>query len=73
MLYSFDCSAGVLQVSGGALSCSDAAGTLTVTPVAYAIDTTDPSTGFSDGLTLGWGIAAAMVAAYGIHVLRRAL
>lgn len=32
-----------------------------------------PSENFTDGLLLGWGVAAAMVAAYAIHLLRRAL
>lgn len=72
MIYSFECSAGVLQVDAGSLSCTDS-GVLSVLPVAYAIDTTDPSTGFSDGMVLGWGVVAAMAAAYGVHLLRRAL
>lgn len=72
MIYSFECSAGVLQVVAGSLSCTDS-GVLSVHPVSYAIDTSDPTTGFSDGMVLGWGVVAAMSAAYGVHLLRRAL
>jgi len=32
-----------------------------------------PEDQFTDGLTLGWGVVAAMVAAYAIHLLRRGL
>lgn len=31
----------------------------------------DPDTLFTDGLTLGWGVAAAMVAAWGISYLTK--
>lgn len=72
MIYSFDCSAGVLQVVAGTLQCTDN-GVMSVRPVSYAIDTSDPTTGFSDGMELGWGVVAAMAAAYGVHLLRRAL
>lgn len=33
----------------------------------------DPVEAFIDGHILGWGVVAAMAAAYGIHLLRRAL
>lgn len=36
-------------------------------------DTNDPSTQFSDGMILGWGVVTAMVAAYAVTLLRRAL
>lgn len=35
--------------------------------------TGDPEASFNDGLTLGWAVVAAMVAAYAIHLLRKAL
>lgn len=73
MIYSFDCSAGTVQFANGVFSCSDSAGTVSAQPVAYAIDTTDPSTNFSDGMTLGWGVVAAMAAAWAIVSLRKAL
>lgn len=38
-----------------------------------AFATCDTSEGFTDGLTLGWMVAVAMVAAYSIHLLRRAI
>lgn len=73
MIYSLDCTAGTVIFTGGVFDCSDPAGTITAMPVAYAIDTTDPLTGFSDGMTLGWGVVAAMAVAYAIHLMRRAL
>lgn len=33
----------------------------------------DPATNFFDGMTLGWGVAAAMIFAWAIWVLRRGL
>lgn len=72
MIYSIDCSAGTVTFTG-IFGCSDAAGVVSATPVAYAIDTADPTTHFSDGMILGWGVVAAMSAAYGIHLLRRSL
>lgn len=73
MIYSIDCTAGGVTFTSGIYGCSDPAGTVTATPVAYAIDTTDPTTNFTDGMILGWGVVAAMAAAYGIHLMRRAL
>lgn len=52
--------------SGGSLVSSAA-----VVPPSFAsCDTTAP---FFDGLTLGWGVAAVMVAGYAVHLLRRGL
>lgn len=39
-------------------------------PVFGACDTTST---FFDGMTIGWGVVAAMVVAWSIHVLRRAM
>ncbi|WP_310446129.1 hypothetical protein [Thiobacillus sp.] len=41
-----------------------------VTSIQQQANTTDS---FNDGLSLGWGVVAAMALAYGIHLLRRAL
>lgn len=73
MIYSFECSSGDVIISAGLLGCSDPLGSITATPVAYAIDTTDPVTGFTDGMVLGWGVAAAMAAAWAVVYLRKAL
>lgn len=35
--------------------------------------TCDTAEKFKDGQTLGWGVVAAMVAAFAIHILRRGL
>jgi len=35
-------------------------------------DPTDPVESFFDGHILGWGVALAMAAAWGVHILRRA-
>lgn len=40
------------------------------TPVLAPCDTAEK---FKDGQTLGWGVVAAMVAAFAIHILRRGL
>lgn len=73
MIYSFECSLGAVVFTDGVFSCSDPAGTVTAQEVAYAIDTTDPTTHFNDGLTLGWGVVAAMAAAWAVVSLRKAL
>lgn len=44
--------------------------TLLASPIFASCDTTEQ---FMDGLAVGWGIVAAMVAAWAIHVLRRGL
>lgn len=41
-----------------------------MSPMFASCDTTAP---FFDGLTIGWGVVAAMVVAWAIHVLRRAI
>jgi len=74
MLYSFACPLGasLTVVTGGGLLCSDSS-----LPVASAVSLqpvgVDPATNFTDGAVLGWGVVAAMAAAYAIHLLRRAL
>lgn len=42
-----------------------------VPPMAFA--TCDPAESFKDGLTVGWGVVAAMVIAWGVAVVRRGL
>lgn len=44
--------------------------TAAVTPILPPCDT---AANFNDGQILGWGVVAAMVAAYAIHLLRRSL
>ena len=39
-------------------------------PAFAACDTTES---FHDGMTLGWGVGAIMIAAYAIHLLRRGM
>lgn len=82
MIISFNCSQGSVAVSAvsGALKCVDSNGTaitgVPVTAMAVTVSptaTTSPEAAFSDGLVLGWGVVAAMVAAYAITILRRAL
>lgn len=74
MLYSFQCAPSeVLAVSSaGSVLCSDG-----VAPVVAAVSlqpaNVDPVTNFSDGMALGWGVVAAMAAAWGVVSLRRAL
>lgn len=78
MIYSFQCPAGyVLDISSSGLTqCFDGAA---YTPVTSVLAVTvqpvgvDPQTGFTDGMALGWGVAAAMAVAWSIHVLRRAI
>jgi len=40
---------------------------------AIAFKTEEPETALTDGLTTGWAVVVAMVAAYSIHLLRRSL
>lgn len=42
-------------------------------PSGDSASSTDPVEAFADGHILGWGVALAMVAAWSIHVLRRAM
>lgn len=77
MLYSFQCASGsTLDVStSGVVSCFDGSNYSAVTsvlPVSLQPTAIDPTSGFTDGMTLGWGVAAAMAAAWAIHTLRRA-
>lgn len=78
MIYSFQCPSGfALDVSAsGVVDCFDGAthsAVLSVQPVSVQPVGVDPATGFTDGMTLGWGVAAAMAAAWAIHSMRRAL
>lgn len=43
-----------------------------VSPVPI-FPTCDPVSSFTDGMTLGWGVAAAMVAVYAVNLIRRSL
>jgi hypothetical protein len=74
MIYSLTCQATATVTSSGdgLVKCSDGTNP-TFSAVAYAIDNTDPETGFSDGAVLGSGVVLAMVLAYGVHLLRRSL
>lgn len=77
MIYSFQCASGsVLDVSSsGAVACFDGTtytAVVSVQPVSIQPVGTDPQTGFTDGMVLGWGVAAAMAAAWAIHAMRRA-
>lgn len=77
MIYSFECASGsVLDVSSsGVVSCFDGSAysaVVSVLPVSVAPSVVDPTTGFTDGMTLGWGVAAAMAVAWAIIQLRRA-
>jgi len=55
----------------------DSNGTITgltsVTAPSLTFPTCDQSTSFIDGVTIGWGILAAMVAAYAFKLMQRAL
>lgn len=86
MIYDFVCSVSgaevwpmVNQASGEyRLKCSMPDGTfggiLTLKPVTVsAAPTATPGAEFTDGAVLGWGVVAAMVAAWGITVLRRGI
>jgi len=42
-------------------------------PAAVDVLPGNPEASFSDGVILGWGVVAAMVAAYAVHLLRRSL
>lgn len=82
MIYSIECSEGepaldVVLVNGsylGRWGCGVGLGVPSAVPVTVsATATTSPEAAFSDGLVLGWGVVAAMVAAYAVTMLRRAL
>lgn len=62
--------------AGGVVQCFDGAtysAVSAVVPVSIQPSNFDPEESFSDGMSLGWGVAAAMVAAWAIVHLRRAL
>lgn len=78
MLYSFSCPAGYsLSAQYGPIGCLNASGQFAldavIVPVSLQPESIDPATNFSDGATLGWGVAAAMAAAWGVVHLRKAL
>lgn len=85
MLYSFRCPSGTsLQVSTSSSTglsqffCGPDSETVVypgveIVPVSLDPQNVDPVTGFTDGVLLGWGVALAMVVAWAIHVLRRAI
>lgn len=78
MLYSFTCPTGsMLDVSpAGAVQCFDGS-TYSAVQAATAVSLqpvgVDPQTSFTDGMTLGWGVASAVVAAWAIVHLRKGL
>lgn len=78
MLYSFQCPSGsALDVSAtGVVQCFDGStysAVSAVVPVSIQPANFDPEESFSDGMSLGWGVAAAMVSAWAVVHLRRAL
>ena len=70
----FDYSGTVWQIKRYTLSST---GTLTLNTTTSAPVLTFPAcdtfTNFNDGLTLGWGVVAAMVAAYAFTLMRKGL
>ena len=81
MLYSFSCSQGTVGLSSvsGAFKCYDSTNTVisgvpvTLQPVSLQPESIDAQSNFTDGATLGWGVAAAMAAAWAVVHLRKAL
>lgn len=81
MLYSFSCSVGTVGLSpiSGAFNCYDSNGnplpgvSVTLQAVSLQPESIDAQTNFTDGATLGWGVAAAMAAAWAVVHLRKAL
>lgn len=81
MLYSISCPPGsALSGQYGPIGCITSPGgefvsgsTVVITPVSLQPETLNPGTNFTDGALLGWGVVAAMVAAWAITILRRAL
>lgn len=77
MLYSISCDQGAsFGFLGGYAGCfledgSSAPGT--AVPVSIQPESIDAQTNFTDGATLGWGVAAAMAAAWAVVHLRKAL
>ena len=70
----FDYSGSAWQIKRYTLSST---GTLTLNTTTAAplqtFPTCDTFTNFNDGLTLGWGVVAAMVAAYAFTLMRKGL
>ena len=70
----FEKNATTWQIKRQSISSS---GTVTTLTASNATVPTFPactqSQNFTDGMTLGWGVAAAMVAAFGVKFLARAL
>lgn len=81
MLYSFSCSEGTVGLSAdsGGFKCYDSYGMplvgvpVTLQAVSIQPESIDAQTNFTDGATLGWGVAAAMAAAWAVVHLRKAL
>jgi hypothetical protein len=85
VIYSFHCSNGTFQLAlttstgKSQLHCANVDGVTVfpppvLTPVVMTEQqATTPTQNFIDGNLLGWGVVAAMVLAWSIHVLRRAI
>lgn len=80
MLYSFSCSQGTVGLSvSGAFKCYDGSGlpllgvNVTLQAVSIQPESIDAQTNYTDGATLGWGVASAMAAAWAVVHLRKAL
>jgi len=76
MLHSISCPSGyTVGIDNGSVRCIDGAGIPQAFPVPtmqvvglYPQTVTEPSEAFADGMTIGWAVAAVMVAVY---VIRR--
>ena len=74
MLYSFSCSQGTVGLSPvtGAFKCYDSSGNpilgvnVTLQAVSLEPESIDAQTNCTDGAILGWGVAAAMAAAWAV-------
>lgn len=83
MLYSITCSDGEMAGFSAAgvfrgIGCvypdgSPSGGIPSMQPVSLQPESIDAQTNFTDGATLGWGVAAAMAAAWAVVHLRKAL
>lgn len=84
MLYGIECGPGtsaeiIVQWNTGIgqIACVDGEGNVVfpgpvLVPWNESPDSGSPVESFMDGHVLGWGVALAMAAAWGIHILRRA-
>lgn len=63
-VFTYNCSSGCITDSW--IAPRNIYGSCTLSPA------NDPINAFVDGHILGWGVALAMAAAWGIHILRRA-